>query len=43
MCVVVQGELGVRNPVRLVRLPCDEHVKTIADRLRILACNDLSV
>jgi hypothetical protein len=40
MCVIVQGELGVRNSVRLVRLPCDKYVKTTADRLGILACND---
>jgi hypothetical protein len=24
----VQGDLGVRNPVRIVRLPCEEYVKT---------------
>jgi hypothetical protein len=40
MCVIVQGELGVLDPVRLVRLPCDEYVKTIADRLRDGACID---
>jgi hypothetical protein len=28
MCVIVQGELGVRNPVRLVQLPCGKYVKT---------------
>jgi hypothetical protein len=40
MCVTVQGELGVHNPVRLVRLPCDEYVKTTEGRLRRLVCND---
>jgi hypothetical protein len=40
MCVIVQGELGVRNPVRLVLLPCAEYVKTITDRMGILKCND---
>jgi hypothetical protein len=28
MCVKVQGELGVPNPVWLVRLPCGKYVKT---------------
>jgi hypothetical protein len=40
MCAIVQGELEVRNPVRLVRLPCGKYVKTTTDRLRVLACND---
>jgi hypothetical protein len=40
MCVTVQGELGVRNPVRFVRLPCGKYVKTTTERLRTLACND---
>jgi hypothetical protein len=40
VCIIVQGELEVRNPVRLIWLPCDEYVKTATDRLRRLACND---
>jgi hypothetical protein len=40
MCATVQQELGVRNPVRLVWLPCYEYVMTTEGRLRRLACND---
>jgi hypothetical protein len=40
VCVIVQGELGVRNSVRLVQLPCDEYVRTTTDRMGVLACND---
>jgi hypothetical protein len=43
MCVIVQGELGVRNPVRLVWLPRYEYVKTMKVdledwRLMIVSC-----
>jgi hypothetical protein len=40
MCVIVQGELKVRNPVRPVWLPCGKYVKTTTERMRVLACND---
>jgi hypothetical protein len=40
LCVIVQGELGLRNPMRSVWLPCYEYVKTAVGRVKRLACND---
>jgi hypothetical protein len=40
MCVIVQGELGVRNPVRLVRLPCGKIREDYCREAGILACNE---